>query len=249
MKASGELVKLTPENAEANKMYGEFLARKAQADPANSVALYKQAIPYLEKATASLPKAGDAFAMLAHSYQMTNSFEDSKNAYAKAVELNPASPELKSNYGLILGMSGDPAKGAEVLAALTTSPGYKSAAGFANYGWVLSRMKPPKAAEAIAAYKRAIELEPTNAGLYYGMGWAQYYAPNYPEAIVYFDKAGSMDKSLFAATRSGVGWSQYFTAVKENKNGPNFAKTKEAVAAAEAAGRPDPKLSDAVARY
>jgi hypothetical protein len=46
-----------------------------------------------------------------------------------------------------------------------------------------------------------------------------------------------------------VGWCQYFMAVAENKNGPNFATTKAAIAAAEAAGRPDARLADAVARY
>ncbi|MBK5255252.1 MAG: tetratricopeptide repeat protein [Vicinamibacteria bacterium] len=237
---AAELVKANPESAEANRMYGEFLARKG---------MYKEAIPHLEKATAAMPRSGDAFAMLAHSYHMTRSFEDAKEAYAKAVQLNPADDAIKSNYGLLLGMSGEADKGAQVLAALTATPDYKSAAGFANYGWVLSRMKPPKADAAIAAYRKAIELEPTNAGLYYGMGWAQYYAQHYPDAIAAFDKAGSMDKALYADTRSGVGWSQYFIAVNADKTNPNFAKTKEAEAAGETAGRPDARLIDAVARY
>ena len=236
-----ELVKANPTSAEANQLYGEFLARKGQ---------YKEAIPALEKATAAMPNAADSWAILAHSYHMVRSFEDGKNAYAKAVELNPTNNEIKSNYGLLLGMSGETEKGAQILGALVAQPGYKSAAGFANYGWVLSRMKPtPKAAEAMAAYKKAIELEPTNAGLYFGMGWADYYAQAYPEAIAAFDKAGSMDKSLYAETRSAVGWSQYFAAVAADKTNPSFAKTKEAAAAAEAAGHPEPRLVDAVARY
>jgi superkiller protein 3 len=234
------LVKANPESVAANKMAGELLARKG---------MYKEAISHLEKATAAMPKNGDAFAMLAHSYHMTRSFEDAKDAYAKAVALNPTNNEIKSNYGLLLGMSGEADKGAQVLAALTTSPGYKSAAGFANYGWVLSRMKPPKAAEAIAAYDKAIELEPTNAGLYYGMAWAHYYAQDYSDAIADFQKAGSMDKNLIPETKSGIGWSEYFMAVNADRNSPNFAKTKVALASAEAADRPDPRLAEAVARY
>ena len=240
LKDAAELVKANPESPEANKMYGEFLARKGQ---------YKEAIAPLEKATAAMPKAGDAFAMLAHSYHMTRSFEDAKNAYAKAVELNPKDAGIKSNYGLLLGMAGDPDKGAQILVELINSPGYKSAAGFANYGWVLSRVKPPRAGEAIAAYKSAIALEPGNAGLYFGMGWAQYYAQNYAEAIAAFDKAGSMDKALYADTRSGVGWCQYFLAVNADKANPNFTVTKAAAAAADAAGRPDARLVEAIAKY
>ncbi|MBP6704848.1 MAG: tetratricopeptide repeat protein [Vicinamibacteria bacterium] len=240
IKDAAELVKANPENPEANKVYGEFLARKGQ---------YKDAIEPLEKATAAMPKAGDAFALLAHSYHMTRSYEDAKDAYAKAVELNPTDIGIKSNYGLLLGMSGDTEKGAQVLAALTNTPGYKSAAGFANYGWVLSRMKPPKAAEAIAAYKKAIELDPKNGGLYYGLGWAQFYAEAYPEAIAAFDTAGQMDKALYAETRAGVARSQYFIAVNANRNAPDFTKTKAAIQAADAAGRPDTWASDAVVRY
>ena len=220
LKAAEELVKTNPNSPEANKMYGEFLARKGQ---------YKEAIPPLEKATAAMPTSADAWAILAHSYHMTRSFEDGKNAYAKAVQLNPNNNEIKSNYGLLLGMSGDPDKGAQVLVDLINSPGYKSAAGFANYGWVLSRVKPPRAGEAIAAYKTAIELEPANAGLYFGMGWAQYYAQHYPEAIAAFDKSGAMDKAYFAETRGAVGWCQYFMAVNADKNDPNFGATKAAL--------------------
>ena len=240
LKAAEELVKTNPNSPEANKMYGEFLARKGQ---------FKEAIAPLEKATAAMPTNADAWAILAHSYHMTRSFEDGKNAYAKAVELNPNNNEIKSNYGLLLGMSGDPDKGAQVLVALINSPGYKSAAGFANYGWVLSRVKPPRAGEAIAAYKKAIELEPANAGLYFGMGWARYYAQEYPDAIAAFEKSGTMDKAYFAETRGAVGWCQYFMAVAADKNNPNFALTKAAATAADAAGRPDGRLVDAVARY
>ncbi len=240
LKAAGELVKANPESPEANKMYGEFLARKG---------MYKEAIPPLEKATAAMPNSGDAFAILAHSYHMTRSFEDGKNAYARAVELNPANNDIKSNYGLLLGMSGDPEKGAQILGALTATPGYKSAAGFANYGWVLSRTKPPRATEAIAAYHKALELEPTNAGLHFGMGWADFYAGAYAEAIKEFDQAGLLDKTLYAETRSGVARNEYFIAVNANKNSPDFTKTKQAIAAAEAAGRPDTWAPDAVARY
>jgi len=240
LKAAEELVKANPNSPEANKMYGEFLARKS---------MFKEAIPPLEKATAAMPTNADAWAILAHSYHMTRSFEDGKNAYEKAVQLNPNNNEIKSNYGLLLGMAGDPDKGALILVDLINSPGYKSAAGFANYGWVLSRAKPPRAGEAIAAYKKAIELEPTNAGLYFGMGWAQYYAQNYPESIVAFDKSGSMDKAYFAETRGAVGWCQYFMAVNADKAAPNFGATKAAIAAAEGAGRPDARLADAVTRY
>lgn len=237
IKEAGDLLKANPQNVEVNRMMGEFLARKNQ---------YAEAIPYLEKATAAMPKAGSAFAMLAHSYHMTRRLEDGKNAYAKAVELNPTNNDLKSNYGLLLGMNGEHDKGAQILASLTSQPGYKSAAGWANYGYVLSRMTPPKAAEAVAAYEKAIALEPSNAGLQYGMGWAQYFAKAYPAAITAFEKAASMDKAFFAETRSAVGWSHYFIAVNGDKN---FTKAKELVAAAETAGRPDARLAEAITKY
>jgi tetratricopeptide (TPR) repeat protein len=252
LRDAAELVKASPESPDANKTYGELLARKAQADPANASTFYKQAIPHLEKATAAMPKAGDAFAMLAHSYHVTRSFEDAKNAYAKAVELNPANNDIKSNYGLLLGMSGDPEKGAQVLAALVSTPGYKSAAGFANYGWVLSRMKPPKGPEAIAAYQRAIAIDPANGGLHFGLAWAQIFAGQNREAIASFEKAASMDKALFADTRHGIARANYRLAVEASlaaKAPADFTQTKAALAAAETAGRPDVFVVGALADY
>lgn len=241
--AARELVKQNPESPEANKMYGEFLARKGQ---------YKEAVPPLEKAVAAMPRAGDAYAMLAHSYHMTRSFEDAKDAYAKAVELNPTDIGIKSNYGLLLGMSGDTDKGAQVLAALVATPGYKSAAGYANYGWVLSRMKPPKGPEAIAAYRKAIELDPANGGLHFGLGWAMVFAGQFQEAITEFDRAATMDKTLFADTRHGITRANYRLAVANSTSTstpPDFAKAKAAEAAAEAAGRPDVVVAEAIANY
>ena len=87
-----------------------------------------------------------------------------------------------------------------------------------------TRVKRPRAGEAIGAYKKAIELEPANAGLYFGMGWAQYYALNYPEAIAAFDKSGAMDKAYFAETRGAVGWCQYFMAVNADKASAELQK-------------------------
>lgn len=243
LKDASELVKLSPESPEANKMYGEFLARKG---------MYKEAIPALEKATAAMPRAGDAFALLAHSYHMTRSFEDAKDAYAKAVELNPTNNEIKSNYGLLLGMAGDPDKGAQVLVTLINSPGYKSAAGFANYGWVLSRVKPPRAGEAIAAYRKAIELEPKNGGLHFGLAWAQIFAGQNEDAIAEFEKAAAIDKALVPDARNGIARATYRLAVEASiaaKTVADFTRTKAALAAAEAAGRPDTFVADAVANY
>ena len=243
LKDAEALVKANPESPDANKLYGEFLARKGQ---------YKEAIPALEKATAAMPRAGDAFALLAHSYHMTRSFEDAKDAYAKAVELNPTNNDIKSNYGLLLGMSGDPEKGAQILSALIASPGYKSAAGFANYGWVLSRMKPPRATEAIGAYRKAIDLDPKNGGLHFGLAWAQIFGGQNLEAIAEFEKAATIDKLLFGDTRNGIVRANYRLAVEASvasKTPADFTKTKAAIAAAEAAGRPDTFVAEAVTTY
>ncbi len=243
LKDASELVKLSPESPEANKMYGEFLARKGQ---------YKEAIPALEKATAAMPRAGDAFALLAHSYHMTRSFEDAKDAYAKAVELNPTNNDIKSNYGLLLGMAGDPDKGAQILVTLINSPGYKSAAGFANYGWVLSRVKPPRAGEAIAAYRKAIELDPKTGGLHFGLAWAHIFAGQNVEAIAEFEKASTLDKALLPDTLNGIARANYRLAVEASvasKTVADFTKTRAALAAAEAAGRPENSVADAVANY
>ena len=237
------LVKSSPQDAEGNRLLGELRARKGQ---------YKDAIPALERAASALPDDKDTIAILAHSYHMTNSLEDAKNAYAKAVRLNPANSELQSNYGLLLGMSGETDKGVEILRALTSAPGYRSAAGFANYGWVLSRTKPPRGEEAIAAYGRALQMEPSNGQLHYGLAWAQVFAGKPKEALLSFEKASSLDKLLFPETRRGIARAHYRLAVAtsaENKTAPDFTATKEALVIAENAGRPDVPTATAIEKY
>jgi len=67
------------------------------------------------------------------------------------------------------------------LQKVTSSPGYKDAAGWTNLGWIYRNLD--KAQESIAAYQKALELDPKQWQAALGLGWAQQYTKNYDKAI------------------------------------------------------------------
>ncbi|MBN1577724.1 MAG: tetratricopeptide repeat protein [Chitinispirillaceae bacterium] len=78
--ASTKLAALQPDNLIANQRAGSILYKKKQ---------YGQAIPYLEKVTAALPKDIDAALMLADAHLQTKNPLKAMDVYGRAKELQP----------------------------------------------------------------------------------------------------------------------------------------------------------------
>jgi tetratricopeptide (TPR) repeat protein len=134
---------------ELQRLIGEHLVRKSD---------YAQALGYLEKATKGLPGNPDGWALLGRAYHAAGRYENAAESYKKAVELAPQNVGYRSTYGLILGQAGQLDAGLAELQKVTSSPGYKDAAGWTNLGWIYRNQN--KAQESIAAYQKALELDP-----------------------------------------------------------------------------------------
>jgi Tfp pilus assembly protein PilF len=159
-------------------------------------------------------------------------------AYQKAVQLAPTNVDYKATYGLLLGMADKFAEAIKVLEEVVATPGYKNTAGFTNLGWVYRNVDPPQAEKAVAAYGKALELDPKNGQAALGLGWAQSYAHKYDEAIAAFDKAMTLDAKLKGEALNGKAWGQYFkkdmagaeaTAAKAKDEGRNVGPLLAAI--------------------
>jgi superkiller protein 3 len=125
------------------------------------------------------------------------------------VELAPQNLNYRSAYGLILGQAGEFDKGLAELLKVTGTPGYKDAVGWVNLGWIYRNTN--KAQESIAAYQKALQLDPKQEQAALGLGWAYQYTKDYDKAIAAYNQAIQIDpKDAAADANLGIAWCYFF---------------------------------------
>jgi superkiller protein 3 len=207
---------------------------------------YAGAIPYLERATKGLPGNPDGWALLGRAYHATGRYDDAAEAYKKAVDLAPQNLNYRSTYGLVLGQAGQLEAGLAELQKVTSSPGYKDAAGWTNLGWVYRNMNRPR--DSIAAYQKALALDPKEEQAALGLGWAYSNTKDYDKAIAAYNKAMQIDpKDAGPDANVGIAWGYFFKAVKSASK-EDVARAKAYAAKAAAAGRNVTQLNRSIAQ-
>jgi tetratricopeptide (TPR) repeat protein len=220
-----KLVAASPGSGDAQRQLGEMLLRKQE---------FAEAVAPLEKAVQLLPGSADANYYLGRAYQFTGKVKESLAPYKRAAELAPTNRDYCTTYGLVLGMNQQYEAGAAELQRVVSTPGYKEAAGFINLGWIYWNQQPPKTTEAIAAYKRGLELDPKSAQAALGLGWAYSNAKQQDQAIAAFQKSIQLEPKLAAEAYKGMAWA--YTSKRD------FAKGREMLNKAEDAGGGDGRL-------
>ncbi len=201
VEALQKLHKEMPNHPEVNLKVGEQLLRKND---------FVAAVEPLEKAAAGLPGNANAHAYLGRAYLFTGQRDDALASYRKAVELAPNNLANRSTYGLLLGMNKQYDAGIAELKKVTGSPGYKDSEGFTNLGWIYRNMEPSRPEDAVAAYRKALELDPKNAQAALGLGWSQSYLKHHDEAVGSFQKAVSLDPKTAGEAYNGIAWAYFF---------------------------------------
>jgi tetratricopeptide (TPR) repeat protein len=201
---------------------------------------HTDAIPFLERATKGLPGNADGWALLGYAYRANRQYDEAAEAYGKAVNLAPQNLNYRSAYGLILGQAGELEKGLAELQKVTSTSGYKDAAGWANLGWIHRNMDKPL--ESIAAYQKALELDPKQEQAALGLGWAYQYTKEYDKAIAAYEQAMKVDpKEASADANLGIAWCYFFKR--------EMPKARAAMDKAAAAGRSVAQLKENIEKY
>jgi Tfp pilus assembly protein PilF len=199
---------------------------------------HAKAIGYVESALEALPGNARGWALLGRACHFTGRINDAAEAYGRAVELAPRNLHYRATYGLVLGMSGDLDGGLAELEKVVETPGYGEPDGWVNLGWVRRTRNEP--AESIAAYRKALEIDPKQAQAALGLGWALTRTKEYDEAIVWTLKAVDLDPSLAPDAYWGVTLAYIYKG--------DLEKAREFEKKTIAAGRSDPRLAEYIAQ-
>jgi tetratricopeptide (TPR) repeat protein len=218
-----------PTSPEINLLLGEFSVRQND---------YAAALGYLERAMKGMPGNADGWALLGRAYQFTKRTDDAAEAYAKAVELAPQNTNYRTTYGLLLGMTGDFDKGVEELQKVVNTPGYKKEDAWVNLGWVYRNMSKPE--ESIAAYKKALAINPQQEQAALGLGWAYSYTQDYDKAIAAYQQAVKINPEVAGDAYIGISWCYFF------KREVEPAKDYQARAASATPPRQNAQLDDMI---
>jgi tetratricopeptide (TPR) repeat protein len=220
-----------PGSGEVQLLVGEQMLRKNELTDAVGV---------LENATKLMPGSATAWALLGQAYNFNGRRDEAATAFKKAVAQAPTNTGYRTTLGLLLGMVGQYDEGAAELKRVVATPGYKDAAAWINLGWVYRNMKPPKTTESIAAYKKALEIDPKEEQSALGLGWAYSYTKSWDEAIAAFNKAIQIEPKTAGEANNGIAWCYFFK--------KDFANAKVFMEKAQAGGRNDARLKDNIER-
>jgi tetratricopeptide (TPR) repeat protein len=225
------LVKEYPNSGDTLLLLGRMLLQKKS---------YIDAQVALEKAVPLAPTA-EGHALLGTADQFTYRSAEALDHYKEAVRLDPQNLDYQTTYGLLLGVNKQYDAAAEVLKKVVASPNYKGlASAYSNLGWVYRNTEPHKTPEAIAAYKRALELDPKSAQAALGLGWAYTYAKDWDNAAASFQKAATLDPTTAGEADDGLAWCFFFR--------KDMAQAKSLLEKATTEGRPDTPLKTSIER-
>jgi eukaryotic-like serine/threonine-protein kinase len=190
------------QNAEAYELYlkGRFYWKERTGEGLN------KGLSYFEQALQKDPNYALAYAGLADSYNMLAFYEfvqpreaglKAKQAASKALEIDPSLPEAHASLALVKTHYEWDWSGAEqeFKEAVRLNPSYETA--YRWYGGAL--VVTGRSEEAIAAARRAQQLDPTSVINSADVGFELYRARRYNEAVDQLRKAEEMDSEYYPA--------------------------------------------------
>jgi tetratricopeptide (TPR) repeat protein len=221
-----KLVAETPGSAEGQLLLGRLLLRKED---------YAGATKALEQATTLGSGSAEAQALYGTALWNVRRTADALAAYRKAVDLAPNNSDFRTTYGLLLGLNKQHEAGITELKKVVATPGYKDPDAWINLGWLYRSIEPRRVDDSVAAYRKALEVDPKNEQAALGLGWAYSYKHDWDQSIAAFQKAMELDPKTTGEANNGIAWAYLFK--KE------LPKAREYMEKARAAGRNDVRLS------
>ncbi len=137
------------------------------------------------------PDSPRAFEQLCGVLFMVGQFRDASGCYQKLVKLSPADPQAQTHLGNALYRSDRKDEAMSILSNVTlTFPTY--AAAFNSMGNILFDGK--KYADAAAAFKRAVEIDPRSSLFRYNLGISRVMNNNTPAALSQYQALQRLDE-------------------------------------------------------
>ncbi|HWW92622.1 MAG TPA: tetratricopeptide repeat protein [Vicinamibacteria bacterium] len=194
-------------SGDAQWLLGRLLLRKED---------WRGAKAALDVVTAAMPGVAEAQAAHGTAAYNVGELKLAANAYGRAVALEPENLTYLSNYGLFLGYDDRLDEGLAVLLKVTGRPDGQDAGAFINLGWIYRHLRPPRITEAVAAYEKALKLEPKNAKAALGVALSYRAGGQWARAVTAYERVSQVNPRLEGEALLGTSWC-YFRAGDDYK--------------------------------
>jgi tetratricopeptide (TPR) repeat protein len=187
-------------SGEAQLLLGKLLQRAGDAQGAKAA---------LDLAVAALPGLAEAHAAHGSAAYDIGELALAVDASGRAVKLGPGNLAYRSSHGLFLAYDGRLEEGLSELLDVTGRAEGKTADAFVTLGSIYRSFEPPRVAEAVAAYREALKLEPRNAEAALGIARSYRAGKQWTRAVEAYERLAAQHRRLDGQAQLGIAWCYY----------------------------------------
>ena len=138
-------------SGEADLLLGRLLAQQEE---------WPAALVALDRAVVALPGRAEAHALRGNAAYNAGELTLAADAYGRALELDPGNLAYLSAHALYLSYDGRQEEGLAAMLQATAREEAQTADAFLQLGGIYRSFKPVRVADAVAAYEKALKLDP-----------------------------------------------------------------------------------------
>jgi len=189
-------------SGEAELLLGQLLAQQEE---------WASALAALDRAVAGLPGMAEAHAQRGCAAYNAGELKLAADAYGRALELQPDNFGYLSSRALYLVYDGRGEEGLAVMLQATARPDGQTADAFMQLGAIHRSFRPPRVAEAVAAYEKALTLDPKNGQAALGVAESYRAGRQWARAISAYERVEQGHRRLAAEALLGTAWCYYWS--------------------------------------
>jgi Flp pilus assembly protein TadD len=182
---------------EAELLLGRVLLQKEEWASAGAA---------LDRAAVLLPGRAEVQALRGAAAYGAGELERAADAYGRAVELDPANVAHRTSHALHLGYVGRREEAMAALLEVTAKPEGQTSETWMALGGIYRAMEPPRVADAVAAYEKALTLDPKSGQAALGVARSYRAGRQWARAIAAYERVSSAFPKLDREGLLGTAW-------------------------------------------
>lgn len=182
---------------EAALVLGQALLRTGDAAGARAA---------LDSAVVALPGLAEAHAAQGEAAEDLSEWTRAADAYGRAVGLEPGNLEYRLRHGVLLARDGRLEESLRELLEVTGRPEGQEPGILMELGRAYRSFEPPRVEEAVAAYERALKLDPKNGEAALGVAESYRAGRQWARAISAYERFSDVDPRREGESLLGVAW-------------------------------------------